>query len=155
MATTLEQQRASVSALTLRFRNVPKGNSVSATALNVVCQLRFYSKEWSRTADIDYAVRLESPCDCTDMEVGDTRESILVIRSPDSWNALQDLRHHINREYEQYFREFDVEWFTYVKATLVDQTSHTSASWLLHIWNDGRGWCHTVMDPSQNPREPG
>jgi hypothetical protein len=42
-----------------------------------------------------------------------------------------------------------------VKATLVDQTSHTSASWLLHIWNDGRGWCHTVMDPSQNPREPG
>ncbi len=155
VATTLEQQRASVSALTLRFRNVPKGNSESARALNVVGQLRFYSDGWSKTTDIDYGVWLDSSCDCTEMEVGDTRELILLILVDGSRYALQDLRHDINREYEEYLKELAVDWFKYVKVTLVDQVSHTSESWLLQIWNDGSGWCHTVMEPLRNSREAG
>lgn len=151
-ATAPEERESSALGLTLRFRNAPAANSTRA--LNVVAQLRFYSKEWSKAADIDYGVWLDSPCDCTDMEVGDTRELCLFILVEGSRYALQDLRHG-NREYEArpYVKDLPVDWFRYVNVTLIDQISHASATFLLQIWHDGTGWCHEVMQPGQNPRD--
>jgi len=149
--TTTEQTHNSVSALTLRFQNAPKENLTSARALNVVAQLRFNSEDWNKSTDIDYGVWLNSPCDCTDMEVGDTRELILLIFDGGHYYSLRDLRHEINREYDQYVKECAVDWFRYVKVTLIDQISHAAEEWLLQIWHDGRGWCHSVMQPRSFP----
>jgi len=137
--TTRDQEEAAVSALTLRFRNVPSRNA--ARAINVVAQVRFSSKDRAKHRDVDYGVWLNTPCDCIGMEVGDTHELVLLLLDGTDPFCLRDLRHNINREYEEYFKMDHVEWFHHVDVTLIDQISHASNHWSLQIWHDGQGWC--------------
>lgn len=149
--TTAEETHNSVSALTLRFQNSPQEDGRSARALNVIAQLRLFSADWNKSADIDYGVWLDSPCDCTDMEVGDTRELVLLVLDNGRYYALRDLRHDSNREYDQYVKEIAVDWFRNVNITLIDQISHASEKWLLQVWYDGQGWCHSTTQPGGAP----
>jgi hypothetical protein len=34
-----------------------------------------------------------------------------------------------------------------VKVTLVDQTSHASQEWFLHVWRKGMAWCCASATP--------
>ena len=154
-ATTEDQDLNAVAALTLRFYNSPQVDGTSARALNVIAQLRFFSADWNKSADIDYGVWVDSPCDCTDMEVGDTRELILVLIDGAHYFALRDLRHDINRVYVEYVKVIPVDWFKNLRVTLIDQTSHASKEWVLKVWHDGQGWCHNVtQQPGKAPRTP-
>jgi hypothetical protein len=81
------------------------------------------------------------------MEIGDRRELVLLLVDGNDYQCIADLRHDLNREYGEYVRLFRVDWFKYVKVTLVDQTSHASQEWFLHVWRKGMAWCCASATP--------
>jgi hypothetical protein len=150
--TTLDQEQNSISALTLKFTNTPRSNGKSSRALQVVAPLRFYSEGWNRYRDVDYGVWVNSPCDCTGMEVGAIQELVLIFINGEDYASPCDLRHDINKDYEVYFKLESVPWFRYVRVTLTDQITHARKTWVLHIWNN-QGWCCSEIVPPSHVQQ--
>src|SRR5581483_8852368 len=91
--------------------------------------------DWNHSADIDYGVWLGSAAECTDMDVGDIRQLVLLIYGPNnSYFGLKDLRHlGTFQPGEAYLREVDASWIANVEVILTDQNSHETKSWVLHV----------------------
>ena len=71
-----EEQENSNQALVFMFENVPSEGR-DTRALDVVAKLSFRSADHVTEQAIDYGVWLNSPANCTDMDVGDTRELLI------------------------------------------------------------------------------
>jgi hypothetical protein len=142
-----------VHSVTLKFRNVPMGDSVSATAGQVVARMTFYSKDWRKKLPVDYGLWLDAAQAHVEIGVGDTRELVLLIY----WDqkcprTVRDFRHH-NRPLvdRTYYEEPPVEWFQFVEVTLTDQLSHVEEMCLLTIWPCGGVWCSAAKGLNENP----
>lgn len=71
-----DERAHSLQCLILRFENTVHANA--ARAIEVIAQISFRSADTVREQSIGYGVWVNSPCNCTDMDVGDTRELVLI-----------------------------------------------------------------------------
>jgi hypothetical protein len=145
--TSDEQEENSVSAVTFNITNTAVADRTSKDAINVIGRIRFYSKDWSKKRDVPHGVWVGSPCDCTDIDVGEEKELILILVNGSDYATLRDLRADINKQYPIYFRQEDVEWFLYVRVKVTDQNSGFFEIFSRRIWCDARGWCEAPVTP--------
>lgn len=106
--------------------------------MDVVAKLSFRSADRVTEQAIDYGVWLDSPINCTDMEVGDTRELLICIAG-DNLLALDDPR-DINHGYHEEGAWIDIRntnGLEFVEIRLVDRRTATTQTFNFRIWRAG------------------
>jgi hypothetical protein len=135
-----DEQSDAVYALVLKFTNeVIPGHTVGR-ALDVIATIKFRSDDGATAQRIDYGVWLNSPCASTGLEVGDTRELLLLIDAHDqSLRTLEDRRTDIN--YPDQFNYLRVAIVTHllnsIEVTLTDQRSQATFYRKFRVWMEG------------------
>lgn len=146
---TEEQREGSIEAFVLKFENrKPEGDRKIGRALNVIAKLKFHHKNGARERDIDYGVWLNSPCNSTEIGIGDTEELVLMCVLDNKLVTFEDRRSG-NRfsgyEASTYLHDGDVEDYEQVDIALIDQHSQASLSLKLKVWREGASFCSTVL----------
>jgi hypothetical protein len=134
-----EQWNRSVEAFVLKFENMkPKGDRKIGRALNVIAKLKFRHKNGARERDIDYGVWLNSPCNSTEIGIGDTEELVLMCVLDNKLVTFEDRRSG-NRFFEgfTYIHDGDVEDYELIDIALIDQNSQANLSMTLRVWREG------------------
>jgi hypothetical protein len=149
LPSTGAQQQNSDLGVTMRFINFAMEDGSSGRAVNVVARMRLYSADWNHSADIDYGVWLGSAAECTDMDVGDIRQLVLLVYGSDnSYFGLKDLRHLATfQPGEEYVRLVMASWIANVEVILTDQNSHVTKSWVFHVTPHARSCNHHETIP--------
>ena len=141
---TEEQRTKSISAFVLKFENrIMAGNRKIARALNVIAKLSFHHKNGATKRDIDYGVWLNSPCNSTDIGIGDTCELVLICELENNLVTFEDRRRG-NDNFDEgfsYVQDGDVNGYERVDVTLIDQTTQASLTVKLKVWRDGSNFC--------------
>lgn len=145
-----ENQRAkSVEAFLLKFENRKAGiDGKIGHAPTVIAKMKFHHKNGVRERDIDYGVWLNSPCNSTEIGIGDTRELVLLCVLDKNLVTFEDRRGG-NRVFGYagftYIQEGDVEDYERVDITLIDQNSQASLSIKLRVWREGASFFSTEL----------
>jgi hypothetical protein len=134
------EQSDAVFALVLKFTNQVIPGQRVGRALDVIATIKFRSQDGATEQRIDYGVWLKSPCASTDLEVGDTRELLLLIDASDhSLRALEDKRTDIN--YPEQFTYLRVANVTHllnsIEVTLTDRRSQVTFHRKFRVWMEG------------------
>ena len=143
---TEEQRKTAVHALVVKFENrVSVGGERITDALNVIAKLKFRHKNGATERDIDYGVWLNSPVNCTDVGIGDTRELVLLCDLDGEFMTFEDRRTD-NRDkfYAEgfsYIEHFELTGYDRVDITLIDQSTQATASVKLKFWREGESIC--------------
>ena len=87
-----EEHKNSVQALVLKFENRVLPGRKIASAWDVIAKIRFKSQDGVTERVIDYGVWLNSPCNCVDMGIGDTRELLLMCDIDETLMCFEDRR---------------------------------------------------------------
>lgn len=139
-----EEHKKALQALILKFENrVLTGRKITS-AMNVIAKVRFRSKDGVTERVIDYGVWLNSPCNSTGMDAGDTRELVLMCTMDDgSLITFEDRREGNHQFYDQwsYIEESVVDDLETVEVTLVDKNTQATLVRRLRIWRDGARFC--------------
>jgi hypothetical protein len=138
---TEEEWESAVEAFVLKFENrKPKGERKIGRALNVIAKLKFRHKNGATERDIDYGVWLNSPCNSTEIGIGDTEELVLMCVLDNKLVTFEDRRSG-NRfsgyEASTYIHDGDVEDYDRIDITLIDQNSQASLSLKLRVRREG------------------
>jgi hypothetical protein len=134
------EQRESVFALLLKFTNTPIPGQRVGRAIDVIATVTFRSANRVTQRRIDYGVWLNSSCASTDLEVGDTRDLLLLIDASDqSLRTLEDKRTDINYpEESDYVRAAIVTGLLdSIEVTLTDQRSQVTYRRIFRVWMQG------------------
>jgi hypothetical protein len=142
---TEDEREKSIHSLVLKFENrVARGGGKIERALNVIAKLKFRHKNGATERDIDYGIWLNSPCNSTDMGVGDTRELVLLCELDETLVTFEDKRID-NRDFSSegfsYFEYADIKDYNRVDITLIDQTTQASVRVRLKFWREGGNFC--------------
>jgi hypothetical protein len=134
-----DERENSVRALVLKFENKVQSGLTIARALNVIAKIRFKSKGGSTEQLVDYGVWLNSPCNCTDMREGDTRELVLMCEVNDELLCVSDRRKELHNFYDgfSYFESSSIDGFEQVEVTLNERKSQSTLNCQFRIWRDG------------------
>jgi pyrimidine deaminase RibD-like protein len=138
-----KEREKSLQALVLKFENRPLANRQIARASNVIAQIRFKSTDGTRQRVIDYGVWLNSSRNSTDMEVGDTRELVLISVMDGKLVAFEDRReenHSFHDEFS-YIEDGDVSGLEMVEVTLIDKKTQTTLNCKFRVWREGARFC--------------
>ena len=142
---TEEQRENSVEAFILKFENMKiERDRKIGRALNVIAKMKFRHKNGVRERDIDYGVWLNSPCNSTDIGVGDTRELVLLCVLDNKLLTFEDRRSgnlSFGAEGFTYLQEGDVEDYERIDINLIDQNSQAGLSIKLRVWRNGASFC--------------
>jgi hypothetical protein len=128
----------SIKALLLRFENTSSGGA-NARAMDVIAKMSFRSLNGVTEQSIDYGVWLNSPCDCTDMDVGDTRELVIICVSDGTLSSFDDRRqgsHTFHSEWS-WLDERPVDGLEAVEIRIIDRRTGASQEFALRIGYDG------------------
>jgi len=142
-----EIERA-IEALVLRFENEPQG-TISARAMDVVAKISFQSSSGFRE-EIDYGIWLNSPCECTDMDAGDTRELLLIAVMDGKLFGFDD-RRETNHDYDpewSWLADRHVNDLESVEIRLVDRHTAATRKFTLEIHYDGEHFAVSNTDLS-------
>jgi hypothetical protein len=146
---TEEQRVNSIHALVLRFENrIATGDRKIARALNVIAKLKFRHKNEVTERDINYGVWLNSPCNSTDIGIGDTRELGLMCALENEIVTFEDRRVDNRDFYSQafsYVEDADVQGYELVEITLIDQNTQASLTTKLKVWREGESFCTSEL----------
>lgn len=138
---TEDERTKSVEAFVLKFENrLAGGDREIGSALNVIAKMKFRHKNGATERDIDYGVWLNSPCNSTDMGIGDTRELELMCVVNDRLLTLEDRRidnRFLDAEGFAYIESSDVDDYDRVDITIIDQNSQASLHTKLKVWREG------------------
>lgn len=137
---TEDQRENSVEAFILKFENRTRSDRKIGRALNVIAKLKFRHKNGATERDIDYGVWLNSPCNSTDIGIGDTRELVLFCVLDNRLVSFEDRRSanlFFGSEGFTYIQNGDVEDYDRVDITLIEQNSQASLSIKLRVWREG------------------
>ncbi len=118
-----EERTNAIFALVMRFTNQPIPDSTVGQADSVVATISFKSADKVTEQRIDYAVWLNSSGTSTSFDVGDTRELVVVVVSPnETLAALEDGRtDNIGYDACQYLRVRGVQrLLDFVEISLTD-----------------------------------
>jgi hypothetical protein len=144
---TEEERAKAIHALVLKFENrIPGGDRKIARALNVIAKLKYRHKNGATEHDISYGVWLNSPCNSTDIGIGDTRELVLMCVLGNNLVTFEDRRIDNRDFYSEAFSYFsyvehsDVQNYECVDITLVDQNTQASLSTKLKVWREGESF---------------
>jgi hypothetical protein len=142
---TEEQRKKSIHALVLKVENrvTTDGNKIGH-ALNVIAKLKFRHKNRVTERDIDYGVWLNSPCNSTDIGVGDTRELVLICVLGEKLVTFEDRRIDSRDFYGEkfsYIHNGDVDGYERVDITLIDQNTQANVTIKLKVWREGDSFC--------------
>jgi hypothetical protein len=142
---TEDQRKKAINALVLKFENrIATTDRKIARALNVIAKMRFHHKNGVRQRDVDYGVWLNSPCNSTDIGIGDTRELVLMCVLEKGLGTFEDKRTDNRDFYSEAFSyiEFtDIEGYDRVDIVLIDQNTQASISQKLRFWREGGDFC--------------
>jgi hypothetical protein len=139
---TEDQRSKSLEAFVLKFENRKSDSDRKlGRALHLIAKMKFHHKNGVTARDIDYGVWLNSPCNSTDMGIGDTRELVLMAVLGDGLVTFEDRRID-NRDFADdegfgYVDFPDIEGYGRVDITLIDQNSQASLSTNLKFWREG------------------
>jgi hypothetical protein len=143
-----EEFKSANTALCLRFENVPDSGAASR-ALDVIAKVSFRSANGAREQAFDYGVWLNSPCNSTDMEVGDTRELVLICVMDTGLVSFEDRREGTaaSNAMGALDHKFDARWtwlddravdgLESVEIKLIDRKTRIAATFKLRIWYQG------------------
>lgn len=138
---TEDERTNSVEAFLLKFENRKDENGrMIGRALNVIAKMTFRHKNEVRERDIDYGVWLNSPCNSTEMGIGDTRELVLMCVLENKLVTFEDRRsgnRFFGSEGFAYIQDGDVEDYDRVDVTIIDQNSQASLRTKLKVWREG------------------
>lgn len=146
---TQEQRDKSVHGLVVKVENrvVPGGRKITS-ALNVIAKLKFRHKNGATERDIDYGVWLNSPCNSTEIGVGDTRELVLVCELEGIFATFEDKRSDNRDFYSEGFSYIDfiaVPDYDRVDIIVIDQSTQATLSIKLKFWRDGESICTSEL----------
>jgi|HubBroStandDraft_6_1064221.scaffolds.fasta_scaffold07978_3 hypothetical protein len=146
---TQHQRENSVDAFVLKFENrKPESDCTIGRGLNVIAKLKFHHKNGVTARDIDYGVWLNSPCNSTDMGIGDTRELMLLCVLESGVVTFEDRRsgnRYFDSEGFSYFEYLNIDDYNRVDVTLVDQNSQATLSVKLKFWREGANFCTSEL----------
>jgi len=139
---TDSEHEHSVQALILKFENKILGDRKIGRAMNVIARIRFQSIARTTERTTDYGVWLNSPCNSTDIGIGDTRELVLMCVVNGRLVTFEDRRgdNRFHRGFS-YFESSDVDEMEMVEVTLIDQTTQVSLNRKFRVWRDGVRFC--------------
>lgn len=137
-----DQREKSVEAFLLKFENRKADSDREISpARNVIAKMKFRHKNGVTERDIDYGVWLNSPCNSTDIGIGDTCELVLAcVVGKDEIVTFEDRRRGnllFGSEGFAYLQEGDIEDYERVDVTLIDQNSQAGLSIKLKFWRNG------------------
>ena len=137
----------SVQALVLKFENGVSSDRKIARALNVIAKVRFSCASGGTERVLNYGVWLNSPCNSTDMGIGDTRELVLVCELGDKLVTFEDRREPNHQFYDgfSYLDVGDVDRLEIVDITLIDKNTQTMLKRKFKVWRDGVRFCVSEM----------
>jgi len=140
---TADEGDKSVQALVLKFENKVLPDRKIGRALNVIAKIRFLSKERATERQINYGVWLNSPCNSTDIGIGDTCELVLVCVVKNQLISFEDRRTegHSFRSHFSYIDYASVEELEYVEITLIDKNTQATLQRSFRLWRDGARLC--------------
>ena len=129
---TSEYERA-IQALIFRFENAP--HDIGARAINVIAKILFRSVKGTSEEAVGYGVWLNSPCNCTEMEIGDTRELVLICQLEDKLLSIDDRResnHHFHSEWS-WMDTRPVDGLEIAEIRLIETQSGATKTFNFHI----------------------
>ena len=127
------EENAAANSLLLRFENEPQG----ARANRVVAKVSFKTSN-GLGENLDYGVWLNSPNNWTSMNVGDTRELLIIAVTNSKLLAFDDRR--IDGSYYSqwsWMTRRTIEHLEEVEVRLIDQNTVTSRRFIFLIRYDG------------------
>jgi hypothetical protein len=134
-----EETEKSVQALVLRFENVSR-DGIAKRAMDVVAKMSFRSANGVTEQAVDYGIWLNSPCNCTDMEVGDTRELVLICVMDGKLFSFDD-RRELNHDFQSPWSWLDdnriVDGLENVEVRLIDRRVGATQTFKFRIWRTG------------------
>ena len=139
-----EEHEKSLQALVLKFENRVPSDRKIVCAMNVIAKVRFKSKDGVTERVITYGVWLNSPCNSTDMGIGDTRELLLLCVMDDgSLVAFEDRREGNHQFYDQfsYIDPGGVDGLETVEVTVIDKNTQATLNRTFRVWRDGARFC--------------
>lgn len=139
-----EEHGKSIQALVLKFENKVLSDRKIGRALNVIAKIRLKSKDGVAERVIDYGVWLNSPCNSTDMGIGDTRELVLMCAMDDGSLVAFEDRREANHQFYDNFSYIDdacVDGLEMVEITLIDKNTQATLNHKLRIWCEGARFC--------------
>jgi hypothetical protein len=139
---TEEQRKSAVMSLVLKFENRIATDRKIGRAMNVIAKMRFLLLQSNKVSEraIDYGVWLDSPCNSTSMEAGDTRELVVLCVVGDQLLTFRDKRtgnRNFGSEAFAYLADADIGNFDRVEITIIDQTSQANLSGTFKFWREG------------------
>jgi hypothetical protein len=139
---TSEEHENSLQALILKFENKVLSDRKIARAMNVIAKVRFESPDRIRQRAIDYGVWLNSPCNSTDIGIGDTCELVLMCVMDGNLVTFGDRRSD-NRFHSgfSYIDDGDVDDMEMVEVALIDQHAQATLNCKLRVWRQGASFC--------------
>jgi hypothetical protein len=142
-----EEFNHSIRALVLRFENAPD-DGTTARAIDVIAKLLFRSSSGVTEQAVDYGVWVNSPCNCTDMDVGDTRELVLICAMEGKLLTFDDRREANHSFYSEWswLHSRPVDGLESVEIRLIDQRTGATRTFTFRILYDGS---HFNCAPSQ------
>jgi len=146
---TEEERVNAIHALVLKFENrIPGGDRKIVRALNVIAKLKFRHKNGATERDLSYGVWLNSPCNSTDIGIGDTRELVLMCVLENNLVTFEDRRIDNRDFYSEafsYVEHADIQNYECVDITLIDQNTQASLSTKLKVWREGESFCTSEL----------
>jgi len=140
-----EQRNHSFDALVLRFENRVASDRKIARALNVIAKLKFLHKNGATFREVDYGVWLNSPCNSTDIGIGDTRELVLLGVLDDQVVTFEDKRIDGTLDFSaapfSYLESPGIEGYDRVEIVLIDQNTQASLTTKVKFWRQGSDFC--------------
>jgi hypothetical protein len=149
--TTEAERQLAIPVFTACFTNIGRSDGTSFDGFNVIAKLRFFSDNWVKHKDIEYAVWIGSAAESTSLDVGHTEEIFLLGQFEGRKFCLRDRRK--NQLYYsqwgediQYVEDITVDGFPHVEVMLIDGRSHVSRTWLFRVETQGDGASATLHD---------
>lgn len=140
---TTDERAKSLNALVLKLEN-RRGERKISRAMNVIAKLKFRHQNGATERDIDYGVWLNSPCNSTNIGIGDTRELVLLCVLNGTLITFEDKRVDsldFRAEGFSYIETCDIDQFDRVDITLIDQTTQAYLHLKLKFWREGASFC--------------
>ena len=132
-----EEREKSLQGFVLRFENTPNGNT--ARALDLIAKVSFQCSTSAREQSFGYGVWLNSPCNATGMDVGDTRELVLICVIDGGLFSFDDRREG-NHDFHSEWSWLDarpVDSLESVRIRLIDKITGAVGTFSFRIWYEG------------------
>jgi len=141
-----EREKSQV-ALVFKFENRSLEERKIARALNVIAKIRFKSQDGRRERIVDYGVWLNSPCNCTEIGIGDTCELVLMCDIDGEFVTFED-RRTTNHQFHDEFSYLDygnVDGLEIVEIVLVEQNTQATLTRKFKVSRHGNSFCSSEL----------